>query len=159
MEAAGGDPHLLAQELGDVLARLSGFLRRAILPKEMSLTQALVLSTLRQRGPQRITELAESEGVRQPTCTGVVNTMEAEKWVARRLDSSDRRAVLVELTTRGRQVLEGLTVARAAVLERYLKGLSGEERRALAAALPALEKLIEVGARDQAPTGGARHRD
>src|SRR6516165_8326600 len=95
----------LAQDLGTVLARLYGFLRRAILPKEMSLTQALALSTLRDLGPQRVTDLAGIEGVRQPTCTGLVNTMEARGWVKRAIDEADRRAVLVELTAEGRAVL------------------------------------------------------
>ncbi len=92
----------LAQDLGTVLARLYSFLRRAILPKEMSPTQGLALTTLRDLGPQRVTDLAGIEGVRQPTCTGLVNTMEARGWVRRAIDEADRRAVLVELTAEGR---------------------------------------------------------
>ena len=139
----------LAEEFGEVLARLHGFLRRTILPDQMSLTQALVLHTLRERGAQRVTDLAGMEGVRQPTCSALVNTMEAEGWVARTVDPSDRRAVLVELTDRGREVLDGITRARAAVLDRYLDGLTDAERDALAAALPGLTRLIELGAADQ----------
>ena len=125
----------LAQDLGTVLARLYSFLRRAILPKEMSLTQGLALTTLRDLGPQRVTDLAGIEGVRQPTCTGLVNTMEARGWVRRAIDEADRRAVLVELTAEGRAVLDGITEARAAVLDRYLNCLSPDERGALRAAL------------------------
>ena len=135
----------LAQDLGTVLARLYSFLRRAILPKEMSPTQGLALTTLRDLGPQRVTDLAGIEGVRQPTCTGLVNTMEARGWVRRAIDEADRRAVLVELTAEGRAVLNGITEARAAVLDRYLNCLSPDERGALRAALPGLTRLIEVG--------------
>jgi DNA-binding MarR family transcriptional regulator len=136
----------LAEELGAVLARLYGFLRRAILPKGMSLPHALALATLRDSGPQRVTDLAELEGVRQPTCTALVNTMEQEGWVSRRVDDCDRRAVVVELTTKGREVLESITRARSELLAGYLTGLSASEQRALAAALPALARLIERGA-------------
>jgi DNA-binding MarR family transcriptional regulator len=135
----------LADDLGAVLARLYGFLRRAILPREMSLTQALALGTLRDLGPQRVTDLAGIEGVRQPTCTGLVNTMEAQGWVVRTVDQTDRRAVVVELTPAGRAILEGITKARATVLGRYLDALSDDEREGLAAALPSLKKLIELG--------------
>ena len=135
-----------------MLARLHGFLRRTILPDQMSLTQALVLHTLRERGAQRVTDLAGIEGVRQPTCTVLVNTMEAEGWVVRTVDPSDRRAVLVELTDRGREVLDGITRARAVVLDRYLDGLTDAERDALAAALPGLARLVELPPTDQ---GGA----
>jgi DNA-binding MarR family transcriptional regulator len=133
----------LAEELGVVLARLYGFLRRAILPKEMSLTQALALNTLRDLGPQRITDLAQLEGVRQPTCTGLVNAMEARGWVQRCVDEADKRVVLVELTEAGDAVLDAMSEARAAVLDRYLGALSETERDALASALPGLSKLIE----------------
>ncbi len=135
----------LAEELGTVLARLYSFLRRTILPREMSLTQALVLRTLRDRGPQRVSELAELEGVRQPTCSGLVNTLEEEGWVTRRVDESDRRAVVVELTPQGRAVLQAIGDARASVLEQHLATLSASERRALADALPGLRKLIAQG--------------
>ena len=145
MEIKPGDHSPLAEDLGAVLARLYGFLRRAILPKEMSHTQALALATLRDMGPQRVTDLADLEGVRQPTCTGLVNTLEAQGWVIRTVDEADRRAVLVELTAEGRQVLEAMSDARASVLDRYLAALSETERDALAAALPGLKKLTERG--------------
>ena len=140
----------LAQELGVVLALASdGFLRRAILPKEMSLTQALALNTLRDLGPQRVTDLAQLEGVRQPTCTGLVNAMEAEGWVQRCVDEADKRVVLVELTEAGYAVLDSMSDARAAVLDRYLGVLSESDRDTLAAALPGLSRLIERGVDEQ----------
>lgn len=145
MEIKAVERSLLAEDLGAVLARLYGFLRRAILPEEMSLTQASALGTLRDRGPQRVTDLADLEGVRQPTCTGLVNTLEAQGWVTRTVDDADRRAVLVELTASGRQVLEEITEARASILDRYLGALTDAERDALAAALPGLKKLTERG--------------
>ena len=142
---AVGRERELAEELGAVLARLYSFLRRTILPREMSLTQALALGTLRDLGPQRVTDLAEIEGVRQPTCTGLINTMEDEGWVVRRVDESDRRAVVVELTPTGRDVLQSITDARTALLSGYLSTLSAAERDAIAAALPGVQKLIDVG--------------
>jgi DNA-binding MarR family transcriptional regulator len=144
-EPADGEIGELADELSAVLARLYTFLRRAIMPKEMSLSQALALATLRDLGPRRVTELAEFEGVRQPTCTGLVNAMEAEGWVSRRSDGSDRRAVIVELTPDGRQILASMNEARSRLLERFLSSLSASDRMALGSAVPALERLIEIG--------------
>jgi DNA-binding MarR family transcriptional regulator len=139
----------LAEELGAVLARLYGFLRRAILPKEMSLTQGLALNTLRDLGPLRVTDLAQIEGIRQPTCTGLVNAMEEQGWVQRRVDEADKRVVLVELTEAGDAVLQVISEARTAVFDRYLGALTQGERDSLAAALPGLAKLIERGADEQ----------
>jgi len=146
----------LAHELAGVLTRLYAFLRKAILPKEMSLTQALVLATLRDRGPQRVTELAELQGVRQPTCTALLNAMEDEGWVMRRPDDSDRRAVIVELTGKGTGVLRSMTEARCALLQRYLGALTEGDRRALEGALPALKQLIDVEDASEVTAAAAR---
>ena len=129
-----------------MLGRMYAFLRRAIIPKEMGISQALALADLRDLGPQRVTDLAEREGVRQPTCTALVNNMEGEGWVARRVDGSDRRAVIVELTPNGREVLQSMNEARSKLLEGYLSQLSEADRSALAAAMPSLGRLIEIGA-------------
>ena len=115
----------LAHDLGAVLARLYGVLRRSVLPGKVSVSQALALSTLRDVGPLRITDLATIEGVRQPTCTAVVNTLEAKGWVERRVDPDDRRAVLVRVTQDGLAVLKGLTEQRASVLGRQLRDVVG----------------------------------
>jgi DNA-binding MarR family transcriptional regulator len=149
MEFQPASTQELADELGAVLARLYSFLRRAILPKEMSLTQALALNTLRDLGPQRVTDLAQLEGVRQPTCTGLVNAMEADGWVQRRVYEDDKRVVLIELTEAGHAILRSMSEARAAVLDRYLEALSETEREGLAASLPGLSKLIERGIDEQ----------
>jgi DNA-binding MarR family transcriptional regulator len=149
MECQPAPTHELAEELGVVLARLYGFLRRAILPTEMSLTQALALNTLRDLGPQRVTDLAQLEGVRQPTCTGLVNAMETQGWVLRCVDQADKRVVLVELTDAGHAILESMSEARAAVLDRYLGALDQSDRDALAAAMPGLSTLIERGTDEQ----------
>jgi DNA-binding MarR family transcriptional regulator len=141
-----GDPDALAEELASVLARMHTFLRRAILPKGMGISQALALAALRDLGSQRVTDLAEHGGVRQPTCTALVNSMEAEGWVSRQVDGTDRRAVIVELTANGREVLRSMTEARSRLLEGYLSQLSVADRAALRAAMPSLGKLIELGA-------------
>jgi DNA-binding MarR family transcriptional regulator len=138
-----GANETLALELSSVLTRIYAFLRVAILPEGMTLTQLSALATLRDEGPQRVTELAAREGVRQPTCTGLVNLMEEQSWVQRRVDASDRRAVVVELTAQGHRALQAITDARVEVLERYLGALSDRERHALSAALPSLLKLTE----------------
>lgn len=150
MQSARGTPghnRELAVELGSVLTRLYAFLRVAILPEGMTLTQASALATLRDKGPQRVTDLATREGVRQPTCTGLVNFMEVQGLVRRRVDEADRRAVMVELTEEGHRALAAITDARVEVLERYLGALTDRDRDALALSLPGLLRLIELGNR------------
>jgi DNA-binding MarR family transcriptional regulator len=126
-------------------ARLIGLYRLAgrAARREMSRTATSVLATLRESGPRRITDLAASEAVAQPTITTLVGRLERDGLVRRAPDPDDARAVRVHLTGEGRERLAHMRAARAEALEARLAALSGDERAALAAALPALDKLIE----------------
>ena len=113
--------------------------------RELSRTAASVLATLRDTGPRRITELAESEVVTQPTVTTLVGRLQRDGMVERRSDPDDARAVLVHITEAGLARLNEMRVAREAVLEARLATLTPTEREVLAAALPVLDKLIQEG--------------
>ena len=100
-----------------------------------------MLASLRDGEPQRITALAASEAVAQPTMTTLVGRLERDGLVTRDADPADARAVLVSLTAEGLMRLEGIREARAAAIEARLQELDPAEREALVAAMPALEKL------------------
>ena len=108
---------------------------------DLSRTAASLLSRLRDGGPQRITALAAFEAIAQPTMTTLVGRLERDGLVTRESDPADARAVLVTLTPEGLTRLKRIRKARAAAIEARLRELDPDERAALAAALPALEKL------------------
>jgi DNA-binding MarR family transcriptional regulator len=107
---------------------------------ELSRTSASVLNMLDDR-PRRITELAEAQNVAQPTMTVAVQRLEARGLVTRERATDDRRATNVVITDAGRQTLAARRGARAAELTDRLQSLTPAQRRALAAALPALHAL------------------
>ena len=136
---------------GDLDARLVSLWRALgrVQRHELSRTAASVLATLRDGGPQRITALADAEVVAQPTMTTLVGRLERAGLVERRSDPADARAVLVTITADGLERLLAIREARAAAMEARLARLEPEDREAIAAALPALDKLIQgVPARD-----------
>jgi DNA-binding MarR family transcriptional regulator len=132
----------LADELGAALVQISTVLRRAILPPQISLTQASTLLILRDEGPQRVTSLAEAAQVTQPTMSALVIGMERLGWVRRDASSTDRRAVAVCLTGSGDDVIRELEAARSRALLADLEALTPRDRAALVAALPALRGII-----------------
>ena len=136
------DKSCLAEELGAALVQLSMVLRRAILPPQISLTQASTLLILHDDGPQRVTSLAEAAQVTQPTMSALVIGMERLGWVRRDASSTDRRAVAVCLTECGDQVLRELEAARSRALLADLDTLPVRDQAALVAALPALRGII-----------------
>src|SRR4249919_3081486 len=67
---------------------------------ELSRTEVGLLSTL-GGGAQRITALAELEGLAQPTMTSMVKQLEQRGLVRRERRADDGRVVLVNLTEAG----------------------------------------------------------
>ena len=132
----------LADELGAALVELSMLLRRAILPPQISLTQAWTLLILSSSGPQRVTSLAEACSVTQPTMSGCISGMERLGWVRRDPGGTDRRVVSVCLTEDGMKVMHDLEAARTRVLLADLESLPDADRAALVAAMPALRRII-----------------
>jgi DNA-binding MarR family transcriptional regulator len=90
-----------------------------------------------------ITELAAAEALAQPTITTLVGRLERDGLVRREADPADARAVRVHLTDAGLARLAEMKIAREAVLEARLAGLTPDERAALLAALPLLDALTE----------------
>jgi DNA-binding MarR family transcriptional regulator len=130
----------LGAQLDARLLRLYHELARG---REMSRTAASVLATLRDTGPRRITELAASEAIAQPSATTLVARLERDGLARREPDPDDARAVRVHLTDEGRERLTAMRAQRAADVDARLAALSPGERTVLEAALPILDKLIE----------------
>jgi DNA-binding MarR family transcriptional regulator len=79
-------------------------LTRQVRGTPVSRTEAEVLKLLSEQ-PRRVTELAEIEGVAQPTMTALVNRLEASGNVRRERLAHDGRAVLVTITDVGTETL------------------------------------------------------
>src|SRR6185436_12167762 len=72
---------------------------------ELSRTELGLLKTLGD-GPRRITELAELEGLAQPTTTILIKQLEEKGLVTRTRQADDGRVVLVDLTDSGNVALD-----------------------------------------------------
>jgi DNA-binding MarR family transcriptional regulator len=110
---------------------------------ELSRTEIGLLGTL-SRGPGRITELAELEGLAQPTMTSLVKQLEQRGLVRRDRQPDDGRVVLVHLTDSGAAALEDYRARARDLLSIYLAEIPDEEVQALAGATVALAELVEL---------------
>jgi DNA-binding MarR family transcriptional regulator len=138
--------HIVAGELLPHAARLTRLVIRRI-DGPLTRTEAGLLNALGD-GPRRITELAELEGLAQPTTTLLVKRLEDQGWVARRRQTQDGRVVLVTRTAAGEAVLETFRARAAEVLESCLEQMAPELVDALADSVRALDMLIALLQRD-----------
>jgi DNA-binding MarR family transcriptional regulator len=129
--------HLLprASLLSRMLLRQSG--------SDIPRSEAGVLGTL-DRGARRITDLAEHEGLAQPTMTLLAKRLEERGWVARERDEADGRAVLVSLTPAGTAALKEMRAGYRAALQDRLRSMTDAEVAALTTATEALGSLLEA---------------
>ena len=148
MDRAAGIEYVSGQLLPRA-ATLTRLLRREI-RGELSGVEPGVLNTLRD-GPRRITELAELEGVTQPTMTVLVKRLEHRGLVTRERPPHDGRVVIVSLTDAGAAAFDQLRERAGAVLETHLEEMSDAQIATLAAAT---ETLAELAARIQNGGGG-----
>jgi DNA-binding MarR family transcriptional regulator len=145
----GARTDYVAGQLLPRAALITRLLRRDI-RGELSGSEPGVLNTLRQ-GPRRITELAELEGVAQPTMTLLVKRLEGRGLVTRGRQPDDGRVVVVSLTEAGAAAFEELRQRAGVMLGTYLAQMSDEQIGALAAAT---ETLAELAALIQNGRGG-----
>jgi DNA-binding MarR family transcriptional regulator len=143
------DRRELAEQLDDAVI---GLRRLTLDRRELSLTAAATLTTLRRSGPTRLTDLAVSEGVSQPSMTALVTRLADQGLVQRRTDPGDRRAVLITLTPAGADLLDRRRETRAGRLTGPLDGLPDDDVRAIAAALPALARLARASTQPDPPS-------
>ncbi len=108
---------------------------------ELSRTETGLLSTL-SGGPRRITELAELEGLAQPTMTSLVKQLEQQGLVRRDRHADDGRVVLVQLTDIGAAALEDFRARARELLGSYLAEIPDEQVEALAGATDAIAQLV-----------------
>ena len=110
---------------------------------DLSRPEISVLNTLRG-GPRRITELAELEGVAQPTMTQLVKRLERQGLVERGRQPDDGRVVVVSTTEEGAVAFDGYRTQATIALSRYLDRMSDEEIEALAKATETLAELARL---------------
>ena len=79
--------------------------------------------------------------MRANTVTTIVNALSARGMLERVAADDDKRAVELTVTEAGRQAVLSWQATNAAVLHLALSTLPAKQRRALAAAVPALDAL------------------
>jgi len=108
----------------------------------VSRSEASVMSRL-ERGPERITALAELDGLAQPTVTLLVKSLESDGFVRRERSADDGRVVLVSLTAAGHEALELVRARYRQRMRSCLLDLSSDEIAALEPAAEAMASLVE----------------
>jgi DNA-binding MarR family transcriptional regulator len=131
--------------LAEGIARLRRALRRGARAADpgntLAVAQLELLAAVAEQPGARPGQLARRLHMRPNTVTTIVNALSAGGMLRRVTAEDDRRAVELTVTEAGRQAMLAWQTTNAAVLNLALSTLPAKQRRALAAAAPALDAL------------------
>lgn len=133
----------LADEIRPVLLRLARELRREAQTLGVTGGQVALLAQIRREPGITASELAERERMSAPGMSGHIARLEAASLIER-TRAADRRRIGLTLTPEATKILASVRKRRTVWLAERLEGLTDDERESVAAALPALERLLEA---------------
>jgi DNA-binding MarR family transcriptional regulator len=137
--------HWSAASDAERLALVMGRLNRRLQAATGGLSHGLLsaMAVIANRGPLRLTDLAQLEGVSAPSMTRTVAELEARGYTVRSPDPDDGRAVLISAAEAGTAAILDARTTRAQLVSELLATLDQTDAVAIAAALPALERLTD----------------
>jgi DNA-binding MarR family transcriptional regulator len=145
----------------ETAARLSALLRHLFLydrgnmlrlleDSGLSTTQCKALLELGGLGEEvearQVSDLAETFGVSVPSMSRAVDGLVTRGLATRVEDADDRRVRRVEITAKGKKLVERLLVVRKAGMEAFAESLSAAQRRKLDVAIEALMDREDIAA-------------
>lgn len=142
-EPVAGSEGVDATRLYVALGRVNRAVRRDASAGQVGHGALSVLATLTSDGPQRLGALAALEGVSPPSLTRIIGSLEDLGHVRRTTDPADGRVCIVTATETGRDLVVAGRAERLAALASRIERLDPDTRRALGAAVPALERLSQ----------------
>jgi len=130
----------LASGFREALRHSIYLVRRLDADGELSAAQLSTLKMMLGDG-QRVGEIARNLGVRVPSATEQIIKLERAGLARREPDPADSRAVRVILTDEGRAAVDSANKRRNQVMAEILSTLTDQDRKALAEALPIIDKI------------------
>ena len=114
-------------------------------------SQRSVLATVYRVGPVTVGQVAEIEHIQPPAASRILTSLEQLGLVERRQDPADRRCSPVVVTQAGTDLVVELSAAGSGWLAEQLAQLSNDDVERIAAAVPALERLLDAAASSMLP--------
>jgi DNA-binding MarR family transcriptional regulator len=149
----------LAEQLLRLTRRLHRVQKHQMAPVGITPAQGRLLRTVAYcvthcGGPPRMADLAARLEVVPRAVTTLVDGLEANGWVHRAPDPTNRRVIRIEVTDSGLDTLRALRTARRSAAEEVLAPLSGAQRETLGELLSALSEAPDAAGR---PAPESRH--
>jgi DNA-binding MarR family transcriptional regulator len=139
--------------LRTAVSRLAKRLKPTAAAGSLTTSEVDVIQTVARVGPVKLSSLAGQAGLNPTMLSRIVAKLEDQGLLRRLPDASDGRVCRVEVTEQGSRLHHRVRNERTDVLSHELDLLDADDRRAVLAALPALERLAEALLERAVPPG------
>ena len=120
------------RELFDALASVNRKLRALfdarVKERGLTLSRARALFALSKRDGLNQRELADELGIETPTIVRLLDGMEKQGFIERRVEASDRRAKQIHMTARGRDIAGEIDKLACEIREQVLGGVDHKDK-------------------------------
>ena len=130
-----------ASRLRGVISRLARQFNTAATDEGLTPTQASILGLIGRRGPLRLADLAEIEGLNPTMLSRVIGRLDELGYIKKSPDPTDLRATRVTVTGEGRQLFLRIRALRTEVVSDCLERLPVRTVERILNAVEALEEL------------------
>lgn len=136
------EPAVVAERLHAAAIRLIRRARIADAEAGVSPSKLSALSVLAFAGPCSLSQLAQTEQVTAATMSKLVSDLERDGLVTKRTDRADRRGVQLQVTARGRDLMEAGRRRRLAILQERFAALTPGELKTLSDAAELMLRAV-----------------
>lgn len=137
------DPLDTADRVHSAAIRLLRLVRAADDETGLSAPRLSALSVLVFAGAQSLGALARIEQVTPPTMSKLIGELEADGLVVKRADKTDRRAIRIEATAKGKALMQEGRKRRLALLRQRFASFTAVERATLEKAAALMLRAAE----------------
>jgi DNA-binding MarR family transcriptional regulator len=133
-----------AERLAAELVRFNSVFIRLAGPAEIGFSNLSIVHTLHERGPSRLSDLLDTERIKQPALSAAVNRLVADGLVTRSRDPQDGRASILQLTAAGEQLVRTRQERRVSGLQHLIERLPQSEMGSISSAITLLAALMDA---------------
>jgi DNA-binding MarR family transcriptional regulator len=133
----------LAASLRVALVRMGRRMRREQGDDALSLHHMSALGAIQQLEEPTLARIAACEGVKPPSMVKTLQHLESLGYIERDAHPTDGRMMVLRISDKGDEMIDGLRRRRNRALADALDRLSPEEREVIERAVPILERLAE----------------
>jgi DNA-binding MarR family transcriptional regulator len=118
--------------------------KQAGLMKEVGMTipQMVTLHVLGMSGRMKMKDIAAELNISLPAASGIIDRMSRQKMLKRIQDEKDRRVINIELTDKGKKMLNQTVESRRSAIEQMFAKLTAEERETYLKILKRVKQAI-----------------